>query len=301
MGPSAAPANLVKGEAFLVLAVLMFDTMGAIVKYLSANYPPQQLSLFRNLFGLLPSAAVLFATSAWHAAGRPWRIRQWRLGLARGGFVALAQFCFYAALGHLAFATATTLAFAGPLIITALSVPVLGQRVGPWRWSAVVIGFAGVVLIMRPGADVFSLHALLPLGAAFGYACSSVTVQRFDRDVPSPLINLYGTGGALVGAAALVLFSGGFVPVAGPQDWLWLIAMGGLGGCAVLCLITAYRSARPGDLAPLEYLGIPFSFTLGWAIFDEAPFDRLWPGALLVVGAGLLIIWRERLHAGRVG
>ena len=114
-----------------MLAVLMFDTMGAIVKYLSANYPPQQLSLFRNLFGLLPSAAVLFATSAWHAAGRPWRIRQWRLGLARGGFVALAQFCFYAALGHLAFATATTLAFAGPLIITALSVPVLGQRVGP--------------------------------------------------------------------------------------------------------------------------------------------------------------------------
>ena len=77
--------------------------------------------------------------------------------------------------------------------------------------------------------------------------------------------------------------------------------MGGLGGCAVLCLITAYHSARPGDLAPLEYLGIPFSFTLGWAIFDEAPFDRLWPGALLVVGAGLLIIWRERLHAGRVG
>ena len=91
------------------------------------------------------------------------------------------------------------------------------------------------------------------------------------------------------------------MPVAGPQDWLWLIAMGGLGGCAVLCLITAYRSARPGDLAPLEYLGIPFSFTLGWAIFDEVPFDRLWPGALLVVGAGLLIIWRERLHAGRVG
>ena len=64
-------------------------------------------------------------------------------------------------------------------------------------------------------------------------------------------------------------------------------------------LITAYRSARPGDLAPLEYLGIPFSFALGWAVFDEAPFDRLWPGAPLIVGAGLLIIWRERVHARR--
>ena len=94
MGPSAAPANPVKGGAFLVFAVLMFDAIGAIVKYLSANYPPQQLSLFRNLFGLLPSTAVLFATSAWRAAGRPWRIRQWRLGTARGGFGALMQFCF---------------------------------------------------------------------------------------------------------------------------------------------------------------------------------------------------------------
>ena len=143
MGPSAAPANLVKGGAFLVLAVLMFDTMGAIVKYLSAKYPPQQLSLFRNLFGLLPSAAVLFATSAWHAAGRPWRIRQWRLGLARGGFVALAQFCFYAALGHLAFAT--TLAFAGPLIIPPcrcrcwVSVSSHGAC---RRWSSASLGWA---------------------------------------------------------------------------------------------------------------------------------------------------------------
>ena len=77
--------------------------------------------------------------------------------------------------------------------------------------------------------------------------------------------------------------------------------MGGLGSFAVLCLITAYRSTRTGDLAPLGYLGIPFSFTLGWAIFDEAPFDRLWPRALLIVSAGLLIIWRERLHAGHVG
>ena len=124
----------------------------------------------------------MFATSAWHAAGRPWRIRQWRLGLARGGFVAFAQFCFYAALGHLAFATATTLAFAGSLIITAL-----------WcRCWASMSGRAGRRWCFCRGdpnhaaADVFSLYALLPLGAAFGYACSSVTVQRFIATCPAP-------------------------------------------------------------------------------------------------------------------
>ena len=277
-------------RAGLVLAVLMFDTMGAIVKYLSANYPPQQLSLFRNLFGHCRARRYCSppAPGTWPVG---------RGGSGNGGWVDARRLCrarairFYAALGHLAFATATTLAFAGPDHHRPVGAG-SGSAVGPWRWSAVVIGFAGVVLIMRPGADVFSLHALLPLGAAFGYACSSVTVQRFDRDVPSPLINLYGTGGALVGAAALVLFSGGFVPVAGPQDWLWLIAMGGLGGCAVLCLITAIAAPDPAIWRHWNISASPFLHP-GWAIFDEAPFDRLWPGAMLVVGAGLLIIWRE--------
>ena len=151
MGPSAAPANLVKGGAFLVFAVLMFDAIGAIVKYLSANYPPQQLSLFRNLFGLLPSTAVLFATSAWRAAAlarscnsvlrRAWPSRfrhPHHLGL-RG------TIDHYRPVGAGAESTYRA-----------------------WRWSAVAVGFAGVVPMMQPGGDVFSLHALLPLGATFG-------------------------------------------------------------------------------------------------------------------------------------
>jgi len=296
-----------RGAALLLLAMFLFDVMGAIIKYLgtladvrgSVAYPAQQLAMFRNVFGLIPCFVVLGMSKDWHAAGRPLLISQWKLGLARGLMIAFAQFCYYTSLVHLAFATANTLAFAGPLFIVALSVPVLGTRVGPWRWLAVAAGFAGVVLIMRPGSDIFTPAALLPVGAALGYACSSVAIRLMDDAVPSATVNLYSTFGALAGTTALVFGTGGYVPVTSGTDWMWLLAMGAVGGCAVLTLIAAYRSSDPGNLAPFEYFGIPFSYVIGFYVFGEAPFERLFPGALLIVAGGLLIVWRQRVHGRR--
>jgi drug/metabolite transporter (DMT)-like permease len=110
-------------------------------------------------------------------------------------------------------------------------------------------------------------------------------------------VNLYGTGGALIGACVVVLSSGAYVTVASADDWFWLILMGLVGGCAVLALVTAYRMTAPSSLAPFEYVGIPISFAIGWVIFNEAPFERLWPGALLIVAGGLLIVWRQHHNA----
>lgn len=282
----------------ILLAVFLFDVMGAIIKHLGDRYPPQQLSMLRNIFGLIPSLLVLYLNSEWHAKGRPLILRQWKLALFRGGLVAGAQLCLYTALLHLEFATASTLAFAGPLFITALSMPVLGERVGPWRWVAVAVGFIGIILIMKPGSDVFSPYALLPLGAAMGYASSSILIRRMDDDVPSAQINLYASLGALAGSILLLLATTEFVEIETKTDWLWLIGMGMGGGFAVLCLIGAYRLTRPANLAPFEYFGIPFSFAIGWVAFQEAPFDRLLPGALLIIAGGLLIVWRERRAKG---
>ncbi len=267
--------------------------MGAIIKHLGEQYPAQQLSMFRNLFGLIPSLLVLYYSQSWHDAGRPLAIGQWKLALLRGGFVALAQLCFYLSLIHMEFAIATTMAFAGPLFVTALSVPVLGHQVGLWRWLAVLIGFVGVVLVMRPTSDSFDWYAVLPLGAAFGYAGTSVTARLFDEAIPTATINLYSSVGALISAVLLVIATDGFVTVTSLKDWLWIIAMGIAGGAAVFCLISAYRIGEPSSLSPFEYFGIPFSFCLGWIFFAEAPFGRLVPGIFLIVGGGLLITWRE--------
>ena len=267
--------------------------MGESARVLGQVYPPQQLAVLRNFFGLVPAAALLAFSAEWHQGGRKLGFRQWRYGVFRGLAVTIAQFCFYVALLHLEFATASTLVFATPLFLTAMSVPVLGERVGPWRWSAVVIGFLGIVLIMRPGSEVFSYYALLPLGAALGYACSAIVVRRIDPAVPIATLNLHSQLSACLGALVLTAFTSGFVPVQGALDWVWIVAMGLLGGAGVLCLTTAYRLTRPANIAPFEYFGIIFAFILGWLFFDEAPIDRLFPGVLVIVGAGLLIVWRE--------
>lgn len=292
---SARPGdNVALAIALSLLALLLFDCMGLIIKYLSPRYPAAELSAYRNFFGLIPAGLALWRSSAWQAAGRRLVIRQWPLAMARGLMIAVAQALFYYALGRLAFATATTITYSNALFMTALAVPILGERVGLVRWSAVLVGFAGVVWITRPGSDVFSWDALAPLGAAFFYALAGVTARRMDVEVPSALVNLYSAGTALLGAVVLVLVLGGFRGIGGMADLGWIVAMGGFGGTAVLCLVISYRMTEQSNLAPFSYFGIPLAFVLGWLVFGEAPWADMFPGAVLIAAGGLLVVWRER-------
>ncbi len=286
--------SFARAVLFILLAIFLFDLQGVIIKFLGDRYPVQQLASLRNVFGLIPSLLVLWLSAEWHAGGRRLGIRQWRLALTRGLFVAAAQFCFYLAITKMELATATTLAFIGPVLITLLTIPILGHRVGAWRWFAVVVGFAGVLLIMAPGGELFTPYSLLPLGAAFGYSTSTVCVRLIDDAVPTALINMYASVGALLGSTTLMAATSGWVGVESADDWLLLIAMGVVGGFAVLSMISAYRLTAPAKLSPFEYFGIPFAFVLGWIFFDEAPFERLIPGVFLIVAGGLVIAWRER-------
>ncbi len=289
-----------KGDQVLVaillslLALTLFDFMGLIIKHLSPHYGAAELSAYRNIFGLIPSLIALWWSRDWHARGRPMRVRQWRLALFRGLVVTVAQFLFYYSLGRLAFATASTLSYSNALFLTALAVPLLGERVGWVRWSAVLVGFAGVVWIMRPGSDVFSLAALAPVGACKLIALTGVTARMVDPEVPTPLLNLYSSSCAVAGAVGLALALGGFSPLHSGTDMLWIFAMGGFGGSAVLALIVSYRMTEQSNLAPFSYFGIPIAFVLGWLFFDEAPWADLFPGAILIAVGGLVVIWRER-------
>lgn len=277
-----------------LLALTLFDCMGLIIKHLSPNYSAAELAAYRNVFGLIPSAVALWLSPQWQARGRPVALRQWKLALARGLSVTIAQFLFYISLGYLAFATASTLSYSNAIFMTALAVPILGEKVGAVRWFAVLLGFAGVLMITGLGSDTFTLAALAPVGAGLGYALAGIGARLIDDDVPSPLLNLYSSGFAVVGALVLALVTGGFSPIAQTTDLIWIAAMGGFGGCAVLCIVIAYRMAEQSDLAPFSYFGIPIAFFLGWLFFDEAPWADLFPGAILIVVGGLLVIWRER-------
>lgn len=286
--------HFVRAVAYILLAILLFDMQGVIIKFLGDRYPVQQLSSFRNIFGLIPSVLVLVLSRDWHARGRIIKIRQWRLGLIRGLFIGVAQFCFYLGITKMEFATAATLTYISPVLITLLSIPILKHHVGLWRWSAVFLGFIGVLMIMAPGSEIFTPYSLLPVGAALGYSLSTVCVRLVDDNVPTGLINMYASVGALMASLTILFATTGYLGVESTFDWLLLLAMGLVGGCAVLSLINAYRLAKPASLSPFEYFGIPFAFILGWAFFDEAPFEKLLPGVLLIVAGGMLIAWRER-------
>ena len=117
-----------------MLAIFLFDVQGAIIKYMGARFPVEQLATFRNIFGLIPSLLVLFLSREWHDNGRQLLIKQWRLAILRGFYIAGAQYCFYLSLVNMELATATTLTFIGPVFITLLSIVLLKHKVGVWRW-----------------------------------------------------------------------------------------------------------------------------------------------------------------------
>ena len=287
-------ATAVRAILINLAGILLLDLMGVIIKLLSGDYRPSELSAYRNMFGMVPSLIVLAMSADWHAQGRKMRLRQWPLAWLRGGFVAAAQFMFYLSLARMEFATASTIAFSMSLFMTAFAVPLLGERVGLIRWAAVVIGAIGVVMVMGLGSDAFSPDALLPLGAAMFYALTAVTARLMDDNVPTPLMNIYSNTAAAGAALALTLVTGGFSPLASGGDLLLIFAMGALGGCGVLCLMFSFRMTEASNLAPFNYFGIPFAVFLGWVFFGEAPVDRLFPGVLLIIGGGLIIVWRER-------
>ncbi|WP_298680279.1 DMT family transporter [uncultured Lentibacter sp.] len=292
-GPRAGD-NTVLAILLCLLALLFFDLMGLVIKYLSARYTAAELSAYRNVFGLLPSFIALYASAAWRAAGRRYYIRQWKLGFLRGFLVSCAQLMFYASLAFMPFATASTLSYASAIFASALAWPLLGERVGPLRWAAVSVGFLGVVFVVGPSSEAFGPAALLPLGAAALYATTAITARLFDDDVVTPLVNVYSSGCALLGSLFIALAWGGFSPLQSWADLALVALMGGFGGVAVLLYIMAYRMTEQSNLAPFSYFGIPMAFGLGWLFFDEAPWADLFPGALLIVAGGVFIVWRER-------
>ncbi len=277
----------------IILSIFSFAMMGIVVRILTVDYSIFQISFTRNFFGFLPILLMLTYSRQLAALKMPFARREWATCMIRGGAVSLAQYCLFTAYTKLEFATASTLVFAGPFFVTALSVPLLGVKVGFWRWSAVCFGFLGVVMIMNPGMDAFSAFAILPVMAAFFYALSSILVKTFPSDQLSGVIQFRSQIFATIFSFLLWIGFGEMVPIASAYDLGLFFAIGLLGGMGVLGLVVSYRMSQPSLLAPFEYFGIPFSLCLGWIFFAEAPLDRLFPGVLAIVAGGLVIIWRQ--------
>ena len=276
-----------------LLAYLCFDLMSVHVRILSVRYSPQELSVYRNVLGVLPSILLLIYTRELSFDIKDYKIEKWKLAFGRGLLVALAQLLFYTALADLELATVSALGQTNAIFIVLIAVIFYGEKVGAWRWSAVIIGFGGAVWIMQPGSNMFTWTAALPIGAAFCYAASMVTLRSFDVSISSAIIYLYSSVAAALGAILLATGTTDFSPIQSMSDALLILSMSLCGGFGVVFLMYAFRQAPASVLAPFSYFGILTAFGLGWIVFDELPLDKLFPGVILIILSGLTILWRE--------
>ena len=274
------------GIASVLVGMFAVAGMDAAAKWLATGYPVAELVFFRSLFALPPILLLV-----WHGGGRAALRIRWGWGhLLRAVFALSAIFCFFTALRVMPLAEATSIAFAAPLFVTALSVPVLGEHVGPRRWAAVVVGFLGVLVMTRPGSAAFQPEALLVLGAALCYACAMLVTRRLARTETTPAITFYGTLLLLAGSAIPLPF-GWRVPEA--EDMVVFVLMGLFGGATMYFMTQAYRYAPAAVVAPFDYTALIWATLFGWLIWHELPDSYVWAGAAIVIASGLYIIRRE--------
>ena len=285
--------NLFIAVILSLSGLFLLDCMGIAIKYLRADYPAAQLSVFRNLFGMIPCFIALYFSKDWHDRGRKVVIKRWRFGLARGLIMSFAQLCLYTSYLYLPYALVATMEYTGPMMITLLAIPLLGEKFGWYKSLAVLTGFIGIIFIMQPWSESFNLYMFLPVMAAFGYSLARVTALNFSNDTPVPLINLYANIGTLLCAILLVITFNMWENFKSLYDVLILFIMGIAGGSGVLLLIYGSRKAELSKIMPFDYIEIFFALILGWVFFKEWPVDQLFPGALFIVAGGIIIYLRQ--------
>ena len=286
VSPPSIADNPRLGIFLMVVATTLFTGMWAFAKALSARYPIVEVAFFRSIFGFLP-VGVMIATSGGWTSLRVHRLSKhvWRaiLGLT-------AMILSIVSYNLMPLADAVAISFASPLIVTALSMPMLGERVGLYRWSAVVIGFVGVLVIVRPGGEMLNLGAVVAVAAAFVGGLVSITLRQLNRiDAPITIVFYFLLFSSLFTALPLP-----FIWVAPTmQDWGLAVLLGLCGGGAQIFMTRAYGLAPAAVISPLGYIGLLWSGLLGWLVWNDIPGSNVYFGAPIVVASGLAILYRE--------
>ncbi|WP_207460277.1 DMT family transporter [Azospirillum sp. SYSU D00513] len=273
-----------------VAAIALFSVMDTLIKFLSAGYPVAQLMFVRSFVALSLVGGYVLATGGLAS------LRTKRLGShvlrSLAGLASMA--CFFYAFKHLPLAEVYVLSFAGPLFITALSVPLLGERVGWRRWAAVLVGFGGVLVMARPSVDALPpFPVLVGLGAAFFYALAMLAVRGLARTESNGAIVTYLL---LTCTAASAVFALPVWVAPSGGDLLLMGAVGTFGAVAQLFMTQAFRLAPAVVVAPFEYSGMLWATLLGFLVFGEVPTQAVLAGAAIIIASGIYIIHREAVR-----
>ena len=291
--------NLLKGIGYKMISALLFAAMSALVRQLGDVAPVGQMVFFRSAFAILP-VVVIYALRG-ELASAVYTSRPFGQ-LGRGMLSVGGMFTNFSALTRLPLADATAISFASPLITVALAAIILKERVRIYRWSAVFIGFIGVIVMLIPHVDVdhyaavgaagvAAVGSLLALVSAFCNAGTVIQTRRLTQsETTSSIVFYFSLVCALAGA--LTLPFAWHSPTA--SEFAKLVALGILGGIAHIFLTESYRHAAASVVAPFDYTAMLWALLLGYWLFGELPDALVYVGACIVAGAGLFVIWRER-------
>ena len=309
---STAPQNNATiGILFVLSGVFFISINDMLIKQLSGGYPLHQMVFTRSIIGIMFSLIFVQMEGGWQIL----RTNQPGLHVLRGLLIVTSNMTFFMALAAIPLADATALFFAAPLFITLLSIPVLGEKVGPLRLGAVVFGFLGVVIMQRPweGVDTLGtsrLILLLPVVAALTYALNQLLTRKLGVKSKASALAVYIQG-------TFVVVSIGFYIVAGDgrfaegsgnpsvqfllRAWIWpaqsdFWLFGFLGFASAVigyALSQAYRMADAATVAPFEYIGLPLAVFWGWFTFSELPVWEVWMGIAMILASGVFVYIRE--------
>jgi drug/metabolite transporter (DMT)-like permease len=275
-----------RAAAFLLFGVAAGLSLDIVAKWLLQEYPLQQFIFLRSLFGLL----FFLFVARWYGGFASLLTRRWHWHLLRTILATCTMFGFFYGLKNMPLVNALTLAFTAPLIVTALSVPFLGEHVGWRRWIAVIVGFIGVLIILRPGAGLIDFASLAVLAAAACYAGLALTARKLAVTESSFALSVYVISGPLV-VSGFSVADNWVTP--DKNDWFLFLLAGVFSAFAWIGIVGAYRRASPAILAPFEYLALIGGAIAGYVIWNEVPDRWVIFGALVIIGSGLFIVYRE--------
>ena len=282
------------GIALKVAATLIFMFMAVIARSFGDRFPVGQIVFFRSLFAFVPIAIVMIYSGmrlADLATKAPWAHAR------RATSGVLAMFTYFGSLMYLPIADVTAISFTSPLIVVVLAAFILGETVRAYRWSAVAAGFAGVLIMVSPhlgeglsGAGA-STGVMLAFANALLVAFTMIFIRLMSGSEPALVIAFYFQLACTLVSACTLPFAW-VTPSAG--ELLLLVTLGILGGVGQLLMTNSYRYAEASTLANFDYAAMIWAIVLGWLFFGELPAVAVYVGAVVVIGSGLFIVWRER-------
>jgi drug/metabolite transporter (DMT)-like permease len=289
---------VVKGILLKLLSAILFAVMSALVRQLGPVTPVGQMVFFRSAFAIVPVVLIYALRGELMSAVRTKR----PLGqLGRGALSTFGMFTNFGALTRLPLADVSAISFASPLITVALAALILKERVRIYRWSAVAVGFVGVVIMLIPqfdvghyaaiGATTATVGSMLAVASAISNAATVIQTRRLTQSETTPCIVFYFSLICAIAGALTLPFAWRSPTMI---ELAMLISMGFLGGIAHIFLTESYRHASASVVAPFDYTAMLWALLLGWWMFGELPQPLVYVGGVIVAAAGLFVIWRER-------